>query len=83
MVKITMKIDGMRCSMCETHVNEAVRKSAKVKKVTSSHGKNRTEIVAEDDVDVAAIQAAVEAQGYRVLSVESEPYVKRGLFGRK
>ena len=28
-----VKIDGMKCSMCEAHVNDAVRKVVKVKKV--------------------------------------------------
>lgn len=81
MIKITLKIDGMRCGMCETHVNDVVRKSAPVKKVTSSHSKNRTVIVADDGIDLAAIREAIEQQGYRVLSAETEPYVKKGLFG--
>lgn len=82
MVRITMKIDGMRCGMCETHVNDAVRKSARVKKVSSSHAKNQTVVIAEDETDVAAVRAAIEGQGYRVLSVETEPYVKKGLFSK-
>ena len=36
MLKITVQVDGMMCGMCESHVNEAVRKAFKVKKVTSS-----------------------------------------------
>lgn len=82
MVKITMKIDGMKCGMCESHVNDVVRKCAEVKKVTSSHAKNRTVIVAESEIDLATIREAIEKQGYRVLSVETEPYVKKKLFGR-
>ena len=27
MVQITVKVDGMQCSMCEAHVNEAVRRA--------------------------------------------------------
>ena len=26
MVKITMKIDGMMCGMCESHINDAIRR---------------------------------------------------------
>ena len=26
MVQTTLKVDGMMCSMCESHVNEVVRK---------------------------------------------------------
>ena len=39
MVQITLKIEGMQCGMCEAHVNDAVRRTFPVKKVTSSHGK--------------------------------------------
>ena len=42
MLKITLGVDGMMCGMCESHVNDAVRKAFPVKKVTSSHGKGQT-----------------------------------------
>ena len=83
MEKITLRIDGMRCGMCETHVNDLVRRSAAVRKVTSSHRKGETVILCEDDSDVEAIRAGIEKMGYRVLSVSREPYEKRGLFGKK
>jgi copper chaperone CopZ len=47
MVKITVGIEGMACGMCEAHVNEAVRNAFQVKKVTSSHAKKQTVIIAE------------------------------------
>ena len=83
MVKTTLAIDGMMCSMCESHVNDAVRGAMRVKKVTSSHKKGVTEILSDDAPDEEALRAAVEATGYRVLSYESAPYEKHGLFGRK
>lgn len=27
MLKITLKIDGMACGMCESHVNDTIRKN--------------------------------------------------------
>ena len=47
MVKITVGIDGMACEMCEAHINETVRNAFPVKKVTSSHTRNETVILAE------------------------------------
>ena len=32
MYQTTLKIDGMACSMCESHVNDAVRKAFPVKR---------------------------------------------------
>jgi copper chaperone CopZ len=80
MYKITLKIDGMRCGMCESHVNDVVRKAADVKSVKSSHTKNQTEIICEHEIDEAALKAAIAEEGYRVLSVSKEPYEKKGLF---
>ncbi|MBQ6529932.1 MAG: hypothetical protein IJP94_05520 [Clostridia bacterium] len=81
MVKTTAKIDGMMCGMCEAHMNDAVRKDFDVKKVTSSHKKGETVIISENPIDEAKLTAAVEATGYKLLSVSSEPYEKKGLFG--
>ncbi len=81
MYKTTVKIDGMACSMCEAHVNDAVRRAFKVKKVTSSHKSGTCTILSETAPGQAELAAALDPTGYRVLSVESEPYQKKGLFG--
>ena len=47
MVEIAVGIEGMACGMCEAHINEAVRNAFEVKKVSSSHTKKRTVIIAE------------------------------------
>lgn len=82
MVQITLKIDGMRCGMCESHINDAIRRSFPVKKVKSSHTKGETVILADDAINEEALKAAVAGTGYTVLSVEQAPYEKKGLFGR-
>ncbi len=81
MLKITLKIDGMMCGMCESHVNDAVRRAFPVKKVTSSHKKGETVILTETDIAEQKLREAVEATGYRVLAVSKERYEKNGLFG--
>ena len=83
MLKITLEVEGMRCGMCETHVNDVVRRMDGVKKVRSSHAKGRTEVIAEDGVNIELIKEAITKQGYGVGRIETEPYVKRGLFSRK
>ncbi|MCM1398690.1 MAG: cation transporter [Clostridium sp.] len=80
MFKITVNIEGMACSMCEAHINEAIRNALKVKKVNSSHVKKKTVIIAEEDITEEKIRAAIEKTGYEVVSVSSEPYEKKGLF---
>ena len=80
MIQYTIAVEGMACSMCEAHINDAVRKAFPVKKVTSSHGKGQTVILTEQDLDEQAVRDAVNATGYTVTSFSKEPYEKRGLF---
>ena len=81
MQQYTLKIDGMMCGMCESHVNDAVRKAFQVNKVTSSHTKGETVIITDTPVDEAKLKTAISATGYEVKGVTSEPYEKKkGLF---
>lgn len=81
MLKITVKVDGMMCGMCESHVNDAVRRAFPVKKVTSSHKKGETVILTETPLSEEQLRAAIEPTGYQVLGMESNPYEKKGLLG--
>ena len=82
MLQITIKIEGMRCGMCEAHVNDAVRRAFPVKKVTSSHGKGQTVILTGEDIPEEKLRAVIDGSGYRVLEIEKVPYEKKRLFGR-
>lgn len=82
MNKVTIKVDGMMCSMCEAHMNETIRKLCPTaRKVSSSHKKGEITFLSDDDIDMKAVEQAIEATGYHFISGSSEPYVKRGLFG--
>lgn len=82
MTKITVEVDGMVCGMCESHVNDAIRKSFPIKKVTSSHSKGQTVILTETDIDERALRTAIGVTGYAVKTVCKESYEKKGLFRR-
>ena len=81
MTKTTLKIDGMMCGMCESHVNDAIRKAFPVKKVTANHTKGQAVIVAENEIAEADIAKALEPTGYRMVSYSCAPYQKKKLFG--
>ena len=83
MYEIILKVDGMKCGMCEAHVNEAVRDNFNVKKVKSSHSKGQTVILTEEDMDEKKLSNIVSATGYIVTEVQKKPYEKKGLFSRK
>ncbi len=80
MVKTTVQVAGMACGMCESHVNEAIRNAFSVKQVTSSHAKNLTEIVSEEELDADKIRLVISETGYEVGDITSQPYKKKGLF---
>ena len=81
MTQITLKIDGMQCGMCESHMNDALRAAFPVKKVTSSHSKGETVIVTEQDIPDEALKSTIAKTGYELRSISRAPYVKKGLFG--
>lgn len=83
MVKIVVGIDGMACGMCEAHINEAVRNAFLVKKVTSSHTRKETVILAERGIPEPELRKVIAEAGYDVMSVNWVPYEKKGLFARK
>ena len=80
MIKTTLKIEGMQCGMCESHMNDAIRKNFEVKKVTSSHSKNETVILSEEELNEDKIKAVVGETGYDLKGIDHEEYKKKGLF---
>lgn len=80
MVQITVKVDGMMCGMCESHVNDAIRREFKVKKVTSSHSNGETIILSEDTLDENKIKDVINKTGYTVSGITTKPYEKKGFF---
>ena len=76
MVETILRVDGMMCGMCESHINDVVRKTARVNKVTSSHTKGETVILSEQPVDVEALKAAIAETGYTVTGQTYEELAK-------
>lgn len=70
-VKLTVEIDGMMCNMCETHINDIIRKNFSVKKVSSSHTKGETVIVADHMIDEKKLKDSIESLGYTVTEIQA------------
>ena len=51
MIQTTVKVSGMACSMCEAHINDAIRATFSVEKVSSSHSKGETVILSQEPLD--------------------------------
>ncbi len=73
MIRTVLTIEGMVCGMCESHVNEAIRQAFPVKRVKSSHRKNRTEILSEQPLEEQALREAVARTGYTLVEIHANP----------
>ncbi len=82
MVKTVLKINGMACSMCESHINNVIRSEFDVKKVKASHKTGTAEIISENALDKDRLERAIAQTGYEVEAYSSEPYEKKSLFSR-
>ena len=83
MYKTTLTVDGMMCGMCEAHVGDAIRKAVpKAKKVSVSRGKKTATFLTEEPADTELVKAAINETGYDCTAAVTEPYEKKGLFGR-
>ncbi|MBR1422940.1 MAG: heavy-metal-associated domain-containing protein [Ruminococcus sp.] len=81
MVKTTLNINGMKCKMCEAHVNELIKENYNIKKVESSAKENKTVVISEKELDIEALKGQIADIGFTLESSDSEPY-KKGLFAK-
>lgn len=82
MYKIEIEIDGMKCGMCEAHVNDLFRKNIKIKKIKSSHFSSKTIIFSDQDVSDEFIINILKNSGYKITSIK-RTLVKKTIFGYK
>ena len=66
-MEIKMKIEGMMCPKCEARCRKALEAVAGVEKAEVSH-KEGSALVTGAALDAAALKAAVEEAGYKVIA---------------
>ena len=82
MEKVKVRIDGMMCGMCEAHICDALRKAfPDAKKVTASRKRGEATFLTDQPIEEEKLKRSIAETGYTFLSVSSEPYRKKGLFG--
>lgn len=62
-----IKIEGMMCPHCESHVKKALEAVAGVEKATADHKNKKAVVTLVKDVPDAVLKKAVEDAGYKVL----------------
>ncbi len=71
-MKYILKIDGMYCSMCESHVNDAIRNNFQVKKVKSKHKTGDVLIETISPLDLEKLTNILNSTGYKVLDLKED-----------
>ncbi|MBE6967294.1 MAG: heavy metal translocating P-type ATPase [Ruminococcaceae bacterium] len=66
----TMKIEGMMCGHCENRVRKVLEALPQVESALVSHEKGEAVVTLCENVDNEVLKQTVEAQDYKVLSVE-------------
>ena len=80
MIQTTVKVSGMACAMCEAHINDAIRSTFHVEKVSSSHTMGETVILSQAPLDETTLRATIDATGYTAGDISAATYEKKGLF---
>ena len=82
MYKYVLKINGMRCGMCEAHIEDTVRKKIKVKRVNASHIKNELTVITDMVLDEKDFHILLDETGYIIDSFKIS-YAKKTFLGWK
>ncbi|MDO5331006.1 MAG: heavy metal-associated domain-containing protein [Bacillota bacterium] len=82
MYRSVIKIDGMMCGMCESHINDVIRRNFKVKKVSSSHVKKQSIVISEEPISEEDVHKVIDPTGYKVLGFECGVEEKKSLFAK-
>ena len=82
MNKYRLGIEGMRCGMCEVHVEETISKNFKTKKVNASRFKNEVVVFTEENLNEDDFKKVLDPTGYCIISYSRE-MAKKTFFGWK
>ncbi|RIA78539.1 copper chaperone CopZ [Anaeroplasma bactoclasticum] len=68
----TLTVLGMKCGMCESHINTTIRNKYKVNKVISKRKKNLTKIISYEEIDLNDLRSLITNLGYTVEDINQE-----------
>ncbi len=79
---ITLHIDGMTCTSCAEHVQQALKNVPGVRAASVSYPRKRAEIEADAGVSLDPLVSAVAALGYRARVADSQGLPATGLLDK-
>ncbi len=80
MIRTKMKINGMRCGMCEAQVCDLIRNTiTDAAEVSASHEKGMAVFLTEERVDEESLKAVIDAAGFTCTAIVCGPYNKNAV----
>ena len=70
LIEYKLEIHGMRCGMCESHINDVIRKNFDIKKVKYNRFKNETIILSKVELNEEKIKEVIASTGYELRGIE-------------
>lgn len=67
-----LEVLDMRCGMCESHIEDTVRKNFDIKKVVANRHKNLVTVYSNEELDIERIKQVISATGYRLMNIVKE-----------
>ncbi len=81
LIEYTLSVRGMRCGMCESHIQDVIRKNFDVVKVKASRHKKQVLILSKIPFDESKLTEVMNSTGYPYLGIISKTIInKKGLF---
>ncbi len=78
-----LEVTGMRCGMCESHINDVIRNNFDIKVVKSNRHKNLVIIISRSPLDTSLIKEVISKEGYTCSDINSYKRSKNGFLARK
>lgn len=70
-MKVILKVEGMKCGMCEAKVNKLIRDVLpSAKKVKSDKNKGISSFIIDEESNIDEVVKNITSNGYNVSSVE-------------
>ena len=77
MNRYVLRIDGMKCPMCEEHVSSLIKGHVdRAIRVKADHTKNTCTVLSDIELSEEAFENAFRGSGYRMEGIEKEIGVK-------
>ena len=81
LIEYTLSVRGMRCGMCESHIQDVIRKNFDVKKVKANRHKKEVIILVNIPFDETKLEEVMNSTGYPYLGIVNKRIIeKKGLF---